>query len=109
MTKCPMCEKGVLKATKEKHVLFGVDLGTYPAEKCTICGEVFTDSSHMKKIEEIAKAKGIWGIGKKTKITRSGNSLAVRIPKEVANFLHLKEGQDVSLHPDQNKLVIEPS
>ncbi len=108
MAKCPLCGKGTLKATREKHVMFGVDLGTYPAERCSACGEVFTDSSAMEKIEAEAKAKGIWGIGKKTKITRSGNSLAVRIPKEVVSFLHLKEGQEAYIHPEQKKLVIEP-
>ncbi len=102
-----MCEKGTLKSTEEKHVLFGVDLGTYPGEKCSACGEVFTDSAIMKKIEAIAKQKGIWGLGKKTKIARSGNSLAVRIPKEVAVFLKLREGKEAYIHPEDNKLVIE--
>ena len=41
----------------------------------------------MEKIENVAKEKGIWGLGIRTKITRSGNSLAVRIPKKMANFL----------------------
>jgi hypothetical protein len=104
-----MCEKGTLKPTKEKFVMFGIDLGTYPAEKCTFCGEIFNDAAVMDQIEATAKRKGIWGIGKKTKITRSGNSLAVRIPKDIANFLHLKEGQAVAIHPDDKKLVIEPT
>ncbi len=104
---CPACEKGTLKPTKEKHVLFGVDLGTYPGEKCNSCGEVFTDSSIMKKIETAAKQKGIWGLGKKTKIALAGNSLAVRIPKAVAKYLKLKEGEEAYIHPEDHKLVIE--
>ena len=107
MTICPICEKGTLKPVQEKHVLFGVDLGTYPAEKCSNCGEVFSDSSVMQQIETAAKKKGIWGLGRKTKIARAGNSLAVRIPKEVADFLKLKEGKEAYIHPDKRKLVIE--
>lgn len=107
MMKCPMCEKGILKNVNEKHVLFGVDLGTYPGEKCTNCGEVFTDSSVMKKIEQVAKQKGIWGLGRKTKFTFAGNSLAVRIPKEIVKYLRLKAGKEAHIHPEKNKLIIE--
>lgn len=107
MTKCPICGKGVLKSIKKKHEMFGIDLGTYSGEKCSSCGEVFTDSSEMIKIEEVAKKKGIWGLGKKTVIAKTGNSLAVRIPKQIANFLNIKEGKGVFIHPDKNKLVID--
>ncbi|MBI4144594.1 AbrB/MazE/SpoVT family DNA-binding domain-containing protein [Candidatus Woesearchaeota archaeon] len=61
----------------------------------------------MSAIEAAAKAKGIWGLGRKTKITRTGNSLAVRIPKELAEHLKIKEGRDAYIHPDVKKLVIE--
>lgn len=107
MIKCPICEKGVLEPVKKKHEMFGVDLGTYAGEKCSVCGEVFTDSSEMIKIEIAAKKKGIWGLGKKSTIARTGNSLAVRIPKQIADFLKIKEGSDVFIHPDKNRLVID--
>ena len=107
MTKCPICEKGVLKSSKEKHVLFGVDLGTYSGEKCTKCGEIFTDENEMKEIEQSAKEKGIWGLSAITKITKTGNSLAVRIPKKIADYLKLKEGKETYIHPEDNKLIIE--
>ncbi len=90
MIKCPICNKGTLKPTTEKHVLFGVDLGTYPGERCSSCGEIFTDSSVMEKIESVAKQNGIWGLGKKIKIARLGNSLASKsgfgISKGLASF-----------------------
>ena len=107
MTKCPVCEKGMMKPVMEKHVLFGVNLGTYPGEKCAVCGEVFTDAAAIARIEVVAKQKGIWGLGKKTKIMRAGNSLAVRIPKEVVDYLKLKVGKDAYIHPDENRLIIE--
>ncbi|MBI4141094.1 hypothetical protein HY485_04630 [Candidatus Woesearchaeota archaeon] len=107
MTKCPICEKGTLKKVIEEHKMFGVSLGKYPGEKCTNCREVFTDGSVMAKIEAVAKQKGIWGLGKKTKIAKAGNSLAVRIPQEIAKYLKLKIGEEAYIHPEQNKLVIE--
>jgi len=107
MTRCPICEKGKLIKITKKHVLFGIDLGVYPGEKCTYCGEVFTDSSAMKKIETVAKKKGIWGLSATTKITKTGNSLAVRIPKKIVNYLKLINNEEVYIHPEHEKLVIE--
>ena len=109
MTKCPTCNKGMLQEVMEKHTMYGIDLGTYPGEKCTSCKEVFTDAEVIKKIEAIAKEKGIWGIGQKTKITRTGNSLAIRIPRRIVNFLNLKEGEEAYLHPEGKKLIVEPN
>lgn len=106
--KCPMCGKGTLKKGKIKETMFGVYLGEFPAEICSSCNESFTDEKTTREIEEAAKKKGIWGLGKKTKITRTGNSLAVRIPKEIANFLNLKEGKGAYIHPEKDKIIIEP-
>ena len=39
------------------------------------------------------------------KIARWGNSLAVRIPKGVADALQLKQGDDVALRPVQAGIV----
>ena len=105
---CPICEKGKLKKGKVKEYMFGVYLGEFSAEICTKCKENFTSEETMKKIEEKAKEKGIWGLGQKTKIAMAGNSLAVRIPKNIANFLKLKEGKETYIHPQGDKLVIEP-
>ncbi len=105
--KCPLCENGTLKKTKVKEYMFGVYLGEFPAEVCTKCGETFTDSVITKKIEEVAKKKGIWGLGAVTRITKTGNSLAVRIPKKIAEYLKLKDGKEAYMHPDAEKLIIE--
>jgi len=105
--KCIICNKGILKKGKIKEHMFGVYLGEFPAEICNKCNESFTDSKTTRKIEEIAKKKGIFGLEKKTKITKTGNSLAVRIPKEIADFFKLKEGKEAYIHPEGNKLVIE--
>ena len=105
--KCPICDKGDLKKGMIKETMFGVQLGDFPAQLCSACGESFTDQETTRKIEEAAKTKGIWGLGRKTTVARTGNSLAVRIPKEIVDYLHIKEGSDVYVHPDKDKIVIE--
>tara|TARA_Y100000034_G_C6905305_1_gene419878 strand:- start:1526 stop:1870 length:345 start_codon:yes stop_codon:yes gene_type:complete len=105
--KCPVCNKGKLEKKKVKEYMFGIYLGEFPAEICNSCNESFIDSINMKKIEKIAKQKGIWGLEMKTKIARTGNSLAVRIPKRIVDFLNLKEGESAYIHPEENKLVVE--
>src|SRR3989338_5394431 len=105
--KCPVCEKGTLKKGKIKEIMFGLYLGEFPAEICSKCSESFTDEKTTRAIEEAAKKKGVWGLGKKTKITRTGNSLAVRIPKEIVNFLKIKEGKEAYIYPEKDKIVIE--
>ncbi|MBI5072657.1 hypothetical protein HZA99_02470 [Candidatus Woesearchaeota archaeon] len=107
MVKCPMCEKGNLQKGKIKETMFGVFLGEFPAEICSSCSESFTDEKTTQEIQQAAKKKGVWGLGVKTKITRTGNSLAVRIPQKIAAFLKLKEGEDAYIHTDKDKLIIE--
>ena len=104
---CPVCEKGSLRNMRIMEDMFGVELGEFPARVCSNCGESFTDEATTKQIEEAAKKKGIWGLGRTTKITKAGNSLVVRIPKPIANFLRIKVGQEAFVHPDKDKLVIE--
>ena len=105
--KCPVCEIGMLKKGKIKEYMFGTYLGEFQADICSKCGESFTDSAATKNIEEIAKEKGLWGLSAKTKITKTGNSLAVRIPKKLVEYLKLKNGEEAYIHPENNKLIIE--
>lgn len=43
-----------------------------------------------------------------TKIQKWGNSLAVRIPKDVTKTLRLKEGNAVVIHESGRRVVITP-
>ena len=105
--KCPICRKGILKQGRIRESMFGVELGMFPATICSHCKESFTDERTTTAIEEVAKRKGLWGLGKRTKITRTGNSLAVRIPKDIVRFLKLTEGAEAYIHPDGRRIIIE--
>lgn len=105
--KCPVCEKAELKKGKIREIMFGTDLGEFPALICANCKESFTDEATTRQIEKAAKKKGIWGLGKTTKIAKAGNSIVVRIPKPIADFLRIKAGQEAFVHPEKDKLVVE--
>ncbi len=105
--KCPICNEGTLNKEKIREEQFGVGLGVYDGLLCNSCGESFFDSKTTHRILAKSKEKGIFGLHAKTKIARSGNSLAIRIPKKIVEFMKLKEGKEVSIHPEKGKIVIE--
>ena len=108
MNKCPICEKGVLKKAKVEEEMFGVSLGQYDADVCGKCGESFMGEAEMERMEAKAKELSVWGLGKKIKVVKSGNSLSVRIPAQIADYLDLVEGKNVFLYPDgKNRIVVE--
>ncbi len=44
-----------------------------------------------------------------TNVTRWGNSLAIRLPKNIAAELDLRAESEVSLHVENGRIVITPS
>ena len=105
--KCVMCDKGTLKEKTVDYKEFGVSLGKYRGKVCTNCGEVFFDSETAKKIQAKSKEMGLFGLAKKTKVAKVGNSLAIRIPKEIAEFIKLKKEEEVRIVPkSQSELII---
>jgi YgiT-type zinc finger domain-containing protein len=107
---CPACRTGSLHRKSVRQVMFGVDLGSYPAEVCSECGEAFLTGESVHQVEARAKELGLWGRASKVKVARSGNSLVVRIPSSLARYLDLKSGQEVTVVPDQkHRLILELS
>src|SRR3989338_11143682 len=107
MEKCYMCKKGNLAKKKVDYSLYGVSLGKFNAEVCDKCGEVFFDEKTSKRMTEIAKERGLWGLQTKTKIGQAGTTLDIRLPKKIIDFLKLKKGKEVEIYPEgKDKLVI---
>ena len=105
--KCYICENGSLTKKKVDYMLYGVNMGKFSAEVCNKCGEVFFDENTSKKMTEIAKKKGLWGLQAKTKIGQAGTTLDIRLPKRIIEFLNLKKGKEVEIYPEgKNRLVI---
>jgi len=108
MKTCPICEKGKLIKKIIPYFVYDTKLGDFPAEVCTSCNEQWFSEETAKKIEKIEKEKGLFGLSKQSKIGYSGNSLIVRIPKEIAKFMNLKKEKQITIHPEgKNKLSIE--
>ena len=108
MVICPVCGKSQLIRKRRHAEQYGFDLGVYAAEVCPSCGEVFWDEKNVLKMERKAKKIGIWGLEQRTKVAAVGNSLAVRIPKRLADFLGITKGTEVLVHPiGKDKLVVE--
>ena len=105
--KCPNCYSKV-NAGKIKEEYLGHFLGEFDGWICPKCSETFLDAESVKKAQARAKELGILGLSEKTQIAKSGNSLVVRIKKNLADYLKIKEGGSVYLHPEgKNKLVVE--
>jgi YgiT-type zinc finger domain-containing protein len=103
---CWECNKE-MKNKKVEYKLHGVVLGKFNALVCERCDETYFSEETSRKITNIAKEKGLWGLEAETSVTQSGNSLAIRIPKKIAEFLNLRKGTMTRMHPEKEKLIIE--
>ena len=98
---CVMCG-GTLSKKFVEHKELGVIVGTFKALVCSKCHEVYFADDVVAKIQQKSKELGLFGLAKKAKVGVLGNSLALRIPKEIAAFLNLRKGTEVRLVP-QNR------
>jgi len=104
--KCEECG-GKIVHKKVDYILLGQNLGKFSAEVCTKCDEQVFDEEVSKKIDVIAKRKGLWGLQAKTRVGKIGNSFNILINSKIAKFLELKKGEEIRVYPEsKNKLVI---
>ncbi|MEK6981479.1 MAG: AbrB/MazE/SpoVT family DNA-binding domain-containing protein [Candidatus Micrarchaeota archaeon] len=105
--KCPNCYSNLKKGIVKEEYL-GHSLGEYDGFTCSNCGETLLTEASVVKAQEKVKELGLFGLAQKTTIAKSGNSLIVRIKKNVADYLGLFEGEEVLVHPEgKKKIVIE--
>ncbi|MGB9707897.1 MAG: hypothetical protein ACPLXC_01025 [Candidatus Pacearchaeota archaeon] len=105
--KCVLCDGKLVKKVVA-YSTYGIELGRFPAMVCVKCKEQWFDELTARKIEKIEKEKGIFGLSKESKISYSGNSLIIRIPKKISEAMHLKKEGPVLIYPvGKNKLEIE--
>lgn len=105
-TRCDECN-GKLENKNVPYELYGVHLGDFPAEVCTKCGEIVFTEDTSREMTARAKELGLWGLEARTTIGQAGDALDVRFPKRIVDFLSLKKGQEVHIHPSKKKIVIE--
>jgi len=105
--KCVLC-KGKLKDRVVEYKVYEVSLGRFPAKVCEKCGEQWFDEGTSKKIEEAEKKANLFGLYRESKISYSGNSLIVRIPKDIVKFTNLKKESSIIIYPEnKNKISVD--
>lgn len=104
--KCALCN-GNLRKKYVNYKIYGKSIGKFEALVCDSCGEEWFSEEVAKEIEKAEKDAGLFGLSKETKISYSGNSLIIRIPKELARFMNLKKETRVILYPeDKDKICV---
>jgi len=84
---------------------FGIDFGLRDCEVCTKCQSEYLDDKVMEEIENEVKAKKLFALERKIKVTKSGNSLVIRIPPEIAKFNDLHYESILRLMPVTKKKI----
>lgn len=105
--KCTLCKKGSYEKRKVPYEFLGEKIGIFDALVCNNCHEILFESKASEKIEVEVKHRGLWGLRARSKVSKVGNALDVRIPKSLAGFLSLKKGQEIILEPiDKTRLQV---
>jgi len=98
---------GKVKWKKDNVVVEGISCGVLDIEYCEKCGEEYFPEETMEIVEQKLKEHGLWGLQRKeVPLWRSGNSVILRIPKEIADTLHLKPHEKVTLYAEGKKKLI---
>ncbi len=105
--RCTTCKQGRYEDKKVTYEFLGEKIGIFDALVCSNCHETLFESPASDKIEAEVKHRGLWGLRARSKVSKVGNALDVRIPKSLADFLALKKGQEIILEPvDKTRLQI---
>lgn len=78
---------------------FGIDFGVRTGHACTRCGDEFLTEETWQEVEDKAKELKLFGLERKVRIRKSGNSLVITIPPEIASYLGVRKDALVSLLP----------
>lgn len=100
LNKCPLCNKGKLRPVREAMPVDGVE---YEALQCIRCGESIMTMGQLDvladKYRKLRRAKEIT-------FSKWGNSLAMRIPCEIATEYHLSIGSQGLLVKEKKGIKI---
>jgi len=87
---------------------FGIDFGLRRADVCTECGSEYLSQEVMEEVDREVKRRGLFGLERRGRVAKSGNSLIIRIPKEIADSLKIKRDQPIVIYASEpKKLIIE--
>ena len=62
----------------------------------------------MEKIETKVKRRRLFGLERRERVAKSGNSLLIRIPKKIAESLKIKRDSPLVIYPSvPRRLIVE--
>ncbi len=96
---CPFCKSKM----EEKQGTMKDDNVRYSFYKCISCKEELLD---MPQMQSLAKKYKSFRRANRVSVSKWGNSLAVRIPKSVAQELHLKAGKELLLMKEEDGIKL---
>lgn len=96
---------GKLKKSYCSVEFFGIDFGQRKCEVCTSCGSEFLDDETLQKIETEIKNRKLFALERKVSVVKSGNSLVLRIPPEIARFAQIKIKSLARIFPISKKKI----
>lgn len=99
---------GTLKKSHTQVEFFGIDFGIRECEVCTKCGSEYLSDKALDEIEREVKKRKLFGLEKDAQITKSGNSLVIRIPPEIASFVEAHYKDRIRIYPmGKSKIAVE--
>ena len=101
--KCPICNKGEMEKIKDTIKQDGIN---FEAFKCKSCGE---EIMNMKQLEVLAKKYRDLRKSKEITFAKWGNSIAVRIPSEIAEEFNITSGKHALMTKDKKSIKITQS
>lgn len=84
---------------------FGIDFGLKECEVCTACQSEYLDDAVLEEIEKEVKKRKLFALERKITVTKSGNSLVIRIPPEIAKFSKVHYQSILKLIPITEKRI----
>ena len=100
--KCPTCQKGTMEKKKDVIEQDGVE---FEAFKCSRCGE---EIMTMKQLKALAGRYRELRNAKEVTFAKWGNSIAVRIPSDVAEEYDIRAGTHGILVREKEGIKLTP-
>ena len=101
---CVKCDKEMKVVLLPKYEYQdGLILHNVSAYRCNSCDKIFFTEQQAKEMKTRTNELREYTFGFERKVLVSGKSLVVGIPSELAEHLHLHQGQKVKIYPLANE------
>lgn len=97
-----------MKKSHTEVEFYGIDFGVRECEICDTCKTEYLSEDVIEEIEKEIKKRGVFALERSVHVTKSGNSLVLRLPPEIVKFLEIHHKSTVRLFPtDKHRLEVE--